>query len=95
MTKFNIIHYHSKCAEIVAEISKRVCERSEFISPTDSEEDAKAKLALKFNCSINDMCNTCPFNVYFASWHKDSFYLRWLDYREQVENEYYSNKEDL
>ena len=67
MTKFNTIHYYSRYTDINTEISKKVCKRHEFISPTDSKGDAKAKLVLKIKYSINNMCNTCLSNVLFSS----------------------------
>ena len=95
-TKFNIIHYHRRCIEIEVENSRRVLERHDFISPADTDEQAKVKLAKKFGCSTEDMCNTCPFKpppkTYFPSNHKAKWYLKWLDCKEQMKKEYYAAK---
>jgi len=91
-TQFNIIHYHSRCIEIEVENSKRVLERHDFISPADSDEQVKVKLAKKFGCSTEDMCNTCPFERGFVSNHKARFYLQWLDCKEQTKKNFYAGK---
>jgi len=88
-TRFHIVHYHARCIEIEIENTKRVLERHDFISPSDSDEEAKAKLAKMFRCSTEDMCNTCPFKGNFASVHKVIIYLKYLDCEEQFENEFY------
>jgi len=91
-TQFNIIHYHSRCIEIELENTRRVLERHDFISPADSDEQVKVKLAKKFGCSTEDMCNTCPFERGFVSNHKARFYLQWLDCKEQTKKEYYARE---
>mmetsp|Transcript_25012 Transcript_25012/g.33303 ORF Transcript_25012/g.33303 Transcript_25012/m.33303 type:complete len:154 (-) Transcript_25012:178-639(-) len=88
-TRFHIVHYHARCIEIEIENTKRVLERHDFISPSDSDEEAKAKLAKMFRCSTEDMCNTCPFKGRFKSFHKVIIYLKYLDCEEQFENEFY------
>ena len=88
-TKFGIVHYHSRCVEIEVEICKRVLERHDYISSENTDQETKVKLAKKIDCSTEDMCNTCPFDVQFNSFHKAVFYLRWLDCPERTRKEYY------
>ena len=91
-TQFGIVHYHERCVEIEVESCKQVLERHEYISPSDTEDEAKVKLANKFKCSTEDMCHTCSFEPLFDSFHKAFFYLKWLDCREETEKEYYGGE---
>ena len=94
-TKFGIVHYHWRCVEIEAENCKRVLERHDYISSSDTDQEAKVKLATKFGCSSEDMCNTCGFKTEggFGSEHKAVFYLQWLDCPERTKKEYYRNSD--
>ena len=91
-TKFGIVHYHYRCVEIEVENCKRVLERHNYISSSDTDQQAKHKLAKKFRCAPEDMCNTCDFKSNFNSHHKASFYLKWLDCPERMKKEYYDGK---
>ena len=51
------------------------------------------KLATKFGCSSEDMCNTCGFKASFSSVHKAAFYLQWLDCPKRTKKEYYKNSD--
>ena len=93
-TKFGIVHYHWRCVEIEVENCKRVLERHDFISSSDTDQEAKVKLATKFGCSSEDMCNTCGFKANFNSVHKAVFYLQWLDCPKRTKKEYY-DKDDV
>ena len=88
-TNFGVVHFHSRCVEIEVENCKRVIERHEMIKPTDTDEQATAALASKFGCKTDDICNQCNFKGGFPSWHKASFYLKWLNCREETEAVYY------
>jgi len=88
-TQFGIVHMHSRCVEIHIENCKRVLERSNYISPSDTDEEAKIKLAAKFKCSPVDMCNTCSFDGTFESGHKAVFFLQYLDCEETYREQYY------
>jgi hypothetical protein len=46
-----------KCVEIEVENCKRVLERHEFISLSDTDEEAKAKLVKMLGCPADNMCN--------------------------------------
>jgi len=89
-TQFGIVHMQFRCVEIHIENCKRVLERSNYISPSDTDEEAKIKLAAKFKCSPVDMCNTCSFPNLFASSHKAKFYLQYLECEEAYRKEYYA-----
>jgi len=89
-TQFGIVHYHNRCVEIQIKNSKTVLERSNHISPSDTDEEAKVKLAAKFGCSPVDMCNTCEFNQGFNSYHKAIIYLQYMDCEEKYRKEYYA-----
>ena len=93
-TKFGIVHYHFRCVEIEVENCKRVLERHDYISSSDTDQEAKVKLATKFGCSSEDMCNTCGFKKNFNSVHKAVFYLQWLDCPKRTKKEYY-DKDDV
>ena len=94
LTKFGIVNYHWRCVGIEVENCKRVLERHDFISSSDTDQEAKVKLAKMFGCSSEDMCNTCGFKKGFASSHKAVFYLKWLDCPERTKKEYYE-KDDV
>jgi hypothetical protein len=79
-TEFGIIHHHFRCVEIEVENCKRVLEQHEFISPSDTDTEAKAKLVEMLGCPADDICNCDMKNVNsFASVHKAFYYARWLD----------------
>ncbi len=88
-TQFGIVHMQYRCIEIHIKNCRRVLERSNFISPSDTAEEAKVKLAKKFRCSSVDMCNTCVFKPKFHSFHKAAFYLQYLDCEEKYRKQYY------
>jgi len=91
-TKFGILHYHNRCVEIEVENCWRVLERHDYISSSDTKQEAKVKLANKFRCSSEDVCNTCAFRPkHFNSYHKAIFYLQWLDCPEKTKKEYYGD----
>ena len=93
-TKFGIVHYHFRCVEIEVENCKRVLERHNYISSSDTDQQAKHKLAEMFKCKSEDMCNTCDFTGGFPmSIHKARFYLKWLDCPERMKKEYYDGKD--
>jgi len=84
VTRFGFLHYHKRCVEIEVENCRRVLERHDYISPSDTDQEAKVKLANMFDCGTSDMCNTCGFTNFFGSFHKAIFYLRWLDCPEKT-----------
>jgi hypothetical protein len=89
-TEFAMIHYHWRCFEIEVENCKRVLERHEYISPSDTDTEAKAKLVKKLGCPADNMCNCDQGKEKsFASGHKAFFYARWLDCPETCKTEYY------
>ncbi len=61
-------------------------ERPNYISPSDTDDEAKAKLGAKFKCSPADMCNTCEFNPRL---NKTFFPLQYLDCEEIYRKKYY------
>jgi len=91
-TQFGIVHYARRCLEIQIKNTKTVLERSNYISPSDTDEEAKVKLAAKFGCSPVDMCNTCEFKSEkgFSSSHKVRMYLQYMDCEEKYRKEYYA-----
>lgn len=89
-TRFGIVHYHSRCLAIEVENSKRVLESHGYILPSDTDEEATAKLAGRFRCGTVDICNSCGFKAGFASNHKARFYLQWLNCRNETEAGYYN-----
>jgi len=89
-TQFGIVHYHQRCVEIQIKNARTVLERSNFISSSDTDEEAKVKLAAKFNCSSVDICNNCVFHQRFNSFHKAIMYLRYMDCEEEYRKEYYA-----
>lgn len=50
----------------------------------------KEKLANMHSCSVNDLCGSCAFKGTFASYHKATYFLKWLDCKEKMREEYYS-----
>jgi len=91
LTKFGIMHYHYRCVEIEVESSKQVLERHAYISPSDTDDEAKVKLAAMFGCSTEDICHTCDFEQSWVSGHKVALYLKWLNCPEEIEKSYYGN----
>ena len=75
---------------IEVENSKRVLESHGYILPSDTDEEAAAKLAGLFGCGTVDICNSCGFKAGFASFHKARFYLQWLHCRNETEAGYYN-----
>ena len=88
-TQFGIVHYHNRCVEIQIKNCKTILERTNYISPSDTDEEAKVKLAAKFGCSPVDICNTCSFKKGFSSSHKAIYYLQYLDCEEKYRKQYY------
>lgn len=88
-TKFLMVHYHSRCIEIEIESAKRVLERHDLISPSDTDEAASAKLTQKMGCGGDQLCdNKCrPRGI--PSYHKAVFYVQWLHCPEKIEKDYY------
>ena len=93
-TDLGIIHYHFRCVEIEVENCKRVLENHEYILPSYSDGEATAALAKRFDCSAEDICDTCQFEASFASVHKAVFYLKWLNCPEKMKADYYKNSKN-
>ena len=88
-TKFLIVHYHSRCVEIEMENAKRVLERHNYISPSDTDEVASAKLTKQLRCGGDALCDQSCKTRNFASYHKASFYVQWIHCPEKIEKDYY------
>lgn len=99
-TKILVVHYHWRCLEIDAKNSKRVVERHNYISPSDTDEAVLAKLTEKLGCGADEICDgsckglglgwvgSCKV-IQFNSYHKAVMVVKWLHCKEKIENDYY------
>eukprot|EP00553_Chaetoceros_curvisetus_P003864 CAMPEP_0204617556 /NCGR_PEP_ID=MMETSP0717-20131115/4495_1 /ASSEMBLY_ACC=CAM_ASM_000666 /TAXON_ID=230516 /ORGANISM="Chaetoceros curvisetus" /LENGTH=848 /DNA_ID=CAMNT_0051631117 /DNA_START=124 /DNA_END=2670 /DNA_ORIENTATION=+ len=89
-TKFTIAHYHTRCFEIEVEISKRVLERHNYLSPLDTDEEALKKIGKMVGCeSADQLCSGEYTSKSFASRHKAEAYARFLTCPERFKEWFY------